>query len=154
MIISHYLQSRISRRTVSNIQNILFSRELQINHARSYLDSLQRFGIKLGLERIRAICTLLNNPQEHYPSILIGGTNGKGSTAAFVSSILQSAGYKTGLFTSPHLVSPTERIQVDRQHIPPARMASLINEHKLLAQNHGIDLTYFEFMTSIAFSYF
>ena len=154
MIIPHYLQSRISRRTVSNIQNISLTRELHIHNANMYLESLQLFGIQFGLERIQRMCQLSGNPQDQYPSILIGGTNGKGSTAAFLDSILQARGLKTGLFTSPHLTSPLERIQINREYIPIIRMTSYINDQKRIAQENGIDLTYFEFMTSIAFRYF
>lgn len=154
MIIPHYLQSRISRRTVSNIQNISLIRELHIQNATTYLESLQLFGIQFGLERIQCMCRLLGNPQDNYPSILIGGTNGKGSTAAFLNSILQAQGLKAGLFTSPHLMSPLERIQINKENIPIIRIASYINDHKRIAQESGIELTYFEFMTSIAFHYF
>jgi dihydrofolate synthase / folylpolyglutamate synthase len=154
MIVPCYPQSRISRRTVTNIQSILARKNQQNSYANAYLESLQFFGIKLGLERILHMCNVLHDPQKHYPSIVIGGTNGKGSTAAFLSSILESAGLSVGLFTSPHLISCAERIQINRIPILLDRMASLILEHKRLMQEQGIELTYFEFMTSLAFQYF
>ena len=66
----------------------------------SYLYSLQQFGIKLGLSNIKELCAILNNPQDKIKSVHVGGTNGKGSTAAILSSILREAGYKVGLI--PH----------------------------------------------------
>lgn len=77
------------------------------------LFGLTRFGEKLDLSTPRALNTALGNPLGEYRSILIGGTNGKGSTAAFLEAILRAAGLKTGLFTSPHLVSFRERVRID-----------------------------------------
>ena len=77
------------------------------------LTSQGKFYINLGLERILSIMNLLGNPQENLKIIHIAGTNGKGSVSAVLSEILKSAGYKTGLYTSPHLVEYTERIQIN-----------------------------------------
>ncbi len=78
----------------------------------TYLAHLQRFGIQPGLERIRALLEAAGNPQRSYPIILIGGTNGKGSTCEFLARTLVAEGLKTGLYTSPHLYSWNERIRV------------------------------------------
>src|SRR3989339_344106 len=82
-----------------------------------YLASLEKFGIKPGLERISYLLEHLANPQLKFKSIHIAGTNGKGSTAAITASILQTAGYKVGLYTSPHLVLVNERIKVNGKDI-------------------------------------
>jgi dihydrofolate synthase/folylpolyglutamate synthase len=79
--------------------------------------SLHRFGIKLELDTIRRILNAIGNPQRTFKSIHIAGTNGKGSVAAMLSTILQSAGYKVGRYTSPHLVKFNERICIDNQPI-------------------------------------
>src|SRR5882724_4618740 len=68
---------------------------------------------KLGLERIRAVLAALDNPEKAYRVVHVAGTNGKGSTCAMIAAGLQAAGVRTGLFTSPHLIEPTERIQID-----------------------------------------
>jgi len=68
---------------------------------------------KLGLERIRAVLAALGNPEKAYRVVHVAGTNGKGSTCAMIAAGLRAAGIRTGLFTSPHLVEPTERIQID-----------------------------------------
>ncbi|HEU4437411.1 MAG TPA: bifunctional folylpolyglutamate synthase/dihydrofolate synthase, partial [candidate division Zixibacteria bacterium] len=85
-----------------------------------YLFDLELFGIKLGLDNIRALCDFLGNPQLRYPIVHIAGTNGKGSTAAILESILLAAGYKVGLYTSPHLVRFNERVRVNREEAPDA----------------------------------
>jgi len=90
----------------------------------SYLFGLQRFGIKLGLDNITSLLKHLGDPHAGLPSVHIAGSNGKGSTAAFVTSILRQAGYRVGLYTSPHLVDFSERIQVDGVPIPTERVVS------------------------------
>src|SRR6266699_6275271 len=76
---------------------------------------------KLGLERIRAVLAALGNPERAYRVVHVAGTNGKGSTCAMIDAGLRAAGVRTGLFTSPHLIEPTERIQVDG--VPVSRQA-------------------------------
>ena len=80
----------------------------------SYLYSLIPRGIKLGLKNISNVLNKLDDPQLKIPSIHIAGTNGKGSTAAFCESILRTAGFRVGLYTSPHLMHFSERIQINR----------------------------------------
>ncbi len=101
---------------------------------------------------------LLGNPQERLRIIHIAGSKGKGSTSALLASILQKAGYRTGLFTSPHLVDVTERIQVDRVPISPEELAPLMEEIRAVAQAQrgpeiGLDrtLTFFEIATALGF---
>ena len=77
-----------------------------------YLKSLQRFGIKLGLDNIRALLGALGRPDRRFPSVLVAGTNGKGSVAAMLARILTEHGFRTGLYTSPHLVRVEERIRI------------------------------------------
>jgi len=98
------------------------------SQAISYLYGLQRYGMKLDLENIQRLLGAVGDPHQRFRSILIGGTNGKGSTSAFLSSILKAAGYRVGLYTSPHLLEFTERIQVDGQAIAEADVVALTNE--------------------------
>jgi dihydrofolate synthase/folylpolyglutamate synthase len=82
-----------------------------------WLYDLQHFGVKLGLDNIRALLEVLNHPESAYPSILVGGTNGKGSVAAMIEAMLRAHGVETGMFTSPHLVRPNERVRIDGSDI-------------------------------------
>jgi dihydrofolate synthase/folylpolyglutamate synthase len=115
--------------------------------------SLRRFGIKMGLATIRKILAGLGNPQNTYNCIHVAGTNGKGSVASSLASILNQAGYKTGLYTSPHLVRFNERIQVNNRPITNKNvMASYQTIHKI---HHGDrEPTFFEFATVMAFNEF
>ncbi len=124
-----------------------------------YLYNLKRFGMNLGLERIQHLMDLLGNPQDDLNVIHVAGTNGKGSVCAMLSSILQSAGYSVGLFTSPHLVSFTERIVINDRQIPEDRMLSLVRRIRPYVEEFGKDPdlehpTFFEFVTAMAFIYF
>ncbi|MBT4805089.1 bifunctional folylpolyglutamate synthase/dihydrofolate synthase, partial [Candidatus Woesearchaeota archaeon] len=78
-----------------------------------YLYGLKKFGSKLRLEEMEKLVSVLDHPQKKFKSIHIAGTNGKGSTSAFLAQILQEAGYKVGLYTSPHLVNFNERIKIN-----------------------------------------
>jgi dihydrofolate synthase/folylpolyglutamate synthase len=118
-----------------------------------YLYGLQKHGIKLGLHNIHALLARLDQPQRRYRAIHIAGTNGKGSTSAMAASILQAAHYRTGLYTSPHLIDFRERIRVDGQLIPEHCVTELVERIRLLAAP-DIPLTFFEFTTAMAFQYF
>src|SRR3954462_1484853 len=83
----------------------------------TWLDSLQGSGIRPGLGRMRALLRALHRPEKRVPAILVAGTNGKGSTSATLASILKASGYKTGLYTSPHLMRINERIRVNGEMI-------------------------------------
>src|SRR5207244_11533440 len=93
-----------------------------------YLTSLGRFGIKLGLERTQALLRALGDPQELFQGVHVAGTNGKGSVCAMLASILQTDGHRVGLMPKPHLISYTERIQVDQRPIVEADFAALLTE--------------------------
>ena len=118
-----------------------------------FLHGLQRHGIKPGLETIQALLAGLTHPERRYPSLHIGGTNGKGSTAAMVASVLQAAGYRVGLYTSPHLVDVRERIQVNGEMIPEERVAVLTDRVRAVC-GAPREPTFFEFTTALAFQYF
>ncbi len=119
-----------------------------------YLFSLKNRGIKLGLDNTREALYHLGDPQDQLKIIHIAGTNGKGSTAAFVESILRSAGYRVGLFTSPHLLDFRERIQINRELIPEADLLNYIDTIREVCVRHSIFLTFFEYSTIIAFLHF
>src|SRR6185295_2218988 len=109
---------------------------MQFDEARSYLLSLghETLTIKLGLKNTETLLAALGNPERNYQSVQIAGTNGKGSTAAFLDSICRAAGIRTGLFTSPHLVSITERIKIDGQPIPETSFAQTTSTVKAVAE--------------------
>lgn len=100
--------------------------------AERFILSREFFGMKLGLENITRFLDLLGNPQRQFATIHIAGTNGKGSTAAMMASVLQTAGYRTGLFTSPHLISFRERVQVDSHQISRQAVCGFIDRHRSL----------------------
>ncbi len=117
-----------------------------------YLYSLQSVGIKLGLDNIRQLLERLGEPHMDLRSIHIAGTNGKGSTAAMAASMLQSAGERVGLFTSPHLLSFTERIRVSGKEVTEAEVVELAQKVRDAAQ--GLNPTFFEVVTAMAFVHF
>lgn len=125
---------------------------MNYNQAIQYLYNLTRLGWKLGLNKIRSLLNELNNPHEKFKTIHIGGTNGKGSTSAMVESILRSAGYKTGLFTSPHLVYIGERIKCNGRSISQEQLVYYIERLQPLIKKYKC--TFFEAITAIAFLYF
>ncbi|MFA6064638.1 MAG: folylpolyglutamate synthase/dihydrofolate synthase family protein [archaeon] len=116
------------------------------------LAKLEHVGMKLGLERIVACLTQLHNPQNNFDSIHVAGTNGKGSTCAMIARGLRAEGYKTGLFTSPHLVKFNERIQINGELISDENLLSIYSELSPLFDKY--QLTFFEATTVIAFVYF
>ena len=107
---------------------------------------------KPGLEKIHAFDAYLNSPASSLKSIHIAGTNGKGSTAHMLAAILQTKGYKVGLYTSPHLVDFSERIRVNGQPIPPDYVIDFVNKHRAFFQSTG--LSFFEITVGMAFAYF
>jgi dihydrofolate synthase/folylpolyglutamate synthase len=116
-----------------------------------HLGSVRRFGMKLGLEPMQALAARLGHPQDGLRFIHLAGSNGKGSTAAFCESCLRAAGNRVGLYTSPHLVSIRERIQIDRQPIPEADFGE--GMAAVVAAAEG-EPTFFELMTALALWYF
>jgi dihydrofolate synthase/folylpolyglutamate synthase len=124
-----------------------------------YLYSLNILGGKLGLERVKKLLELLGNPQENFKSILVGGTNGKGSTVAMISSILQEAGYRIGTFTKPHLSSFTERIVVNGKKISEDDVIRIVEKIKITIERMKKDPnfehpTFFEIVVAITLLYF
>ncbi|MBI2619134.1 MAG: bifunctional folylpolyglutamate synthase/dihydrofolate synthase [Ignavibacteriales bacterium] len=108
--------------------------------------------MKFGLRNIRRILRRLGNPERKYRSIHVAGSNGKGSTAAMLAAILTAAGYRTGLYTSPHLISFTERIRIDGKSIPRGEVVRLASQIEPAVERYG--LTFFEATTALAFKYF
>ncbi len=120
----------------------------------AYLDSLQGSGIRPGLGRMRMFLRAAGNPHRRFRSILVAGTNGKGSTAATLASILTAAGYRTALYTSPHLVTIRERWIIDREPVAAAPLRAAIRRLRAIDEGVGISPTYFEALTLIAFLLF
>ena len=110
--------------------------------------------IDLRLDRMRQALALFNHPENQFPSLHIAGTNGKGSTAALLHNILQQAGYRTALYTSPHLESFTERIRIGHEEIAQAEVVSFADEIWQRTAEANVPLTFFEFITVMAFIYF
>lgn len=133
-------------------------RKMRYKEALEVLTGMSKFGINLGMGRIKSLLEQLGNPQESLKFIHIGGTNGKGSTAAMLTSILREAGYKVGLYTSPHLVSYTERITVNLQPIPETQfagiMAEIVSVYNQVHRETGDSPTEFEALTALALLYF
>jgi len=124
-----------------------------------YLFGLEEFGIKFGLSNIRHMLGTVGNPQLEYRTVHVGGTNGKGSTVAFLTRVLEEAGFSVGRYTSPHLVDFSERIVVDDMPISDADLDELILLFMPIAEQMPAieDLerpTYFEFGTALAFEHF
>lgn len=130
---------------------------MNYEEAINWIYDLRRFGINMGLSRIRSLLKMLGDPHRHFRVILVGGTDGKGSTVRMIASILQEAGYETGIFTKPHLNSFTERIVVNEIKIAESDVVRLISEmrshiEKVAASSQHP--TFFELTTALAFKYF
>ncbi len=120
----------------------------------SLLQSFQRFGVHLGLERISTLLGQLDNPHQSIPIIHVGGTNGKGSVCAYLSSILAEAGYKVGRYTSPHLIDWTERICINNQLISASQLETILVKIKNVIDINQDIPTQFEIITAAAWVYF
>ena len=129
-----------------------------LDYLYSYVDysltrNLRYSADKFNLGRMEELMSRLGNPHQQYPVIHIAGTKGKGSISAVIASALKTAGYSTGLYTSPHLQEYTERIQINRQQIPREELVTLLEEMKPYAEQ--IDqITTFELTTALGFLYF
>ena len=119
-----------------------------------YLNSRLMFGMVPGLESTRKLCNALGNPERSFKTIHIVGTNGKGSTSYYLAGILQAHGFKTGLFTSPHLVSLRERIRVNDIPISDADLDRLLLQVKAAAEQLQVEPTFFEVLTLVSFLYY
>lgn len=130
---------------------------MDYEQALNTINSLLRFGIKPGLGRIAALLDKMGNPQRRLQVVHVAGTNGKGSTCALVASVLQKAGYKTGLYTSPYVTDFRERMQINGEMIPKGELCALVESIYPLAramEQHGESITEFEFITAAAFQWF
>ncbi len=120
----------------------------------AYIHSICWKGSKLGLERTRELLEKLGNPEKKLKFIHIAGTNGKGSTAAMLSSILEEAGYKVGLYTSPFINRFNERMQINHEQIPDGELAELTEQIRPFADAMADSPTEFELITALAMVYF
>lgn len=131
---------------------------MDYDKAMEYINSLARFGSKPGLVRIKALTERLGNPQNYLKFIHVAGTNGKGSTSAFLAGVLSCAGYSTGLYTSPHLLKYNERIRINGQDITDSELAEYVCRIKEVIDRmleEGLEQpTLFEAFTALAFLYF
>ncbi len=125
---------------------------MNIEESLDKLYSLQKFGIKLGLSNVTDFLNRLGNPQNNFKSFHVAGSNGKGSTTSFIASILMEAGYKVGLYTSPHFIRFNERVKIGNIEINDRYIFEFITEN----YNYIIErkLTFFEVTTALAFKYF
>ena len=124
----------------------------------TYIEETHKFGVRLGLDNISKLLELLGNPQDNLNIIHVAGTNGKGSTCSFISSILKESGYKVGLYTSPFLETFTERIRVNGVNIPEedvAKIVTIIKEkiEQMVSEGYSYP-TEFEIVTAMAFYYY
>lgn len=130
----------------------------EYHRALEWIHGIGRFGMKTGLERISALLEKLGRPHGALKFVHVAGTNGKGSTAAMLASVLQAAGYRTGLYTSPYVLSFTGRMTVDGQDIPPAELVELVKRVRPLAESLGAGelgpFTEFEVVTALALLFF
>ena len=125
-----------------------------------YLDRIQNLGIKFGLDNVREVLNSFQNPHRKFSSVLVAGSNGKGSVCAFLTQILSLHGFRAGLFTSPHLVDVEERIRIDKELISRRTFCRLLtqlrnNIDKLIEAKKLLNPpTYFEHLCCLAFLYF
>ncbi len=115
------------------------------------LNNLQPYSIDLTLKRIELFLEKIGNPQKRFKSVIVGGTNGKGTLCQFISDALVDSGIKTGTYTSPHLISLNERFKINNK---PASYATLLESAVFLKRFDNFNLTYFEFLTAMAFDIF
>ncbi|MGF1540830.1 MAG: bifunctional folylpolyglutamate synthase/dihydrofolate synthase [Pleurocapsa sp.] len=125
--------------------------ELQVE---SLLQPFQRFGVNLGLKRIKRLLVALGNPQDSVPVIQVAGTNGKGSVCAYLSSMLTEAGYRVGRYTSPHLVDWTERICLNEKAITSEALIEVLQKIQEKIDTNAESPTQFEVITAAAWLYF
>jgi len=124
-----------------------------------YLFSLKACGVKFGIDRMGVLVEALDHPERRYPVIHVAGTNGKGSVSAMLDAVLHAAGWRTGLYTSPHLVKLGERVQVDRRLLTEQEIVAYTDELRPVAGNPALfsaadHPSFFEFMTAMAFLQF
>ena len=130
---------------------------MTLGEAINYYHSLEKFGIMPGLERISLLCERLGSPHKKLKFVHVAGTNGKGSTCTALASVLCSAGYKTGLYTSPYVIDFRERIQLDMKMISPENLilcTERVKEEIERLNSEGVKITEFEAVTAAAFLFY
>ncbi len=128
---------------------------MSARRAGALLSRLELFGVRLGLGRIRSLLATFDDPHLSVPIVLVGGTNGKGSTAALLAAMGRAAGYRTGLYTSPHLEAVTERLSIDGSAISDQRLVKYLETELEQARDLGDEPpTSFEALTTAAFAFF
>lgn len=129
---------------------------MRYSEALEYLYGLEKLGIVFGLENIRRLLDIMGNPQRFFRAVHIGGTNGKGSVASMLSSVLDLAGYRAGKYASPHLLSFTERITINEREITEEEVVELTAEMRkeIERKDRERPFTFFDFTTALAFEYF
>lgn len=149
---------RSIKSAVELIKQYIFGGNMNYEEALDYIHNTLKFGIKLGLHNIEYLLDLMGNPHKKLKFVHVGGTNGKGSTVAFISSILIESGYKVGIYTSPYIERFTERIKINSEEISESDIAEITEFVKSkvdimtgMGANHP---TEFEIVTAIAFQYF
>ncbi|MBI9072811.1 MAG: bifunctional folylpolyglutamate synthase/dihydrofolate synthase [Melioribacteraceae bacterium] len=125
---------------------------MKLEEALQKIFGMHQFSIKLGLENINKLLEHLGNPQKKFKAIHVAGSNGKGSTASYLSSILMEAGYKTGLYTSPHFVKFNERVRINGVEIPDDYISEFISDLDEYIKKE--EPTFFEITTALGFKYF
>jgi dihydrofolate synthase/folylpolyglutamate synthase len=125
------------------------------DRSREILGRLEALGIRLGLDSMRGLLAALGSPQLRFPAVLVAGSNGKGSTSALLAAMASAAGYRTGLYTSPHLETVEERLRIDGRAVGAERLGELLAEVVSCAERRlGHSPTYFEAVTAAAFLWF
>ncbi len=132
---------------------------MNYDEALDWLFNVRRFGPERTLVPTFHLLELMGNPQEGYGTIHVGGTNGKGSTSAMIASVLQAAGYKVGLYTSPHLEDFRERVKVNGEMISVEDVTRLLNDvqglfNRMLEYPEPLPLRFFDIVTAVCFKYF
>ena len=122
--------------------------------ALAYLENYTWSKPRLGLGRTRELTAKLGDPQKKLRCVHVAGSNGKGSTCAMTASILQAAGYKTGLYTSPYIQTFCERIQINGENIPEHRLAEVTEKLRDAAETMEDHPSWFEMVTAVAFQYY
>ncbi|MEL1133913.1 folylpolyglutamate synthase/dihydrofolate synthase family protein [Desulfitobacterium sp. THU1] len=150
--------SELSEQSNQDNSQEVSSLELEYEEAQEYLVNLTKFGMNFGLGRIEELLKRLGNPEEHLKIIHIGGTNGKGSTSMMIAEILEDAGYRVGVFTSPHLHDYRERITINGKMIPKGdviKLIQMLRPHLEDLVRQGVEHpTEFEVNTAMALKYF
>jgi dihydrofolate synthase/folylpolyglutamate synthase len=131
---------------------------MNYDEAMKYIEETGRFGMKLGLQRIQRLCDCMGNPEGKLKVIHVAGTNGKGSTTTFISSILMAQGYRVGIYTSPYLERFTERIKINHEEISREDVAKYVTDLIPIINKVSDEIigkpTQFEIITAMAFKYF